>query len=476
MNSSRTPSIRRRSFNVLAFGAGAGAAARVCSGVERADWILTAGQVLTMDPARRVIPDGAVAIRGAEIVAVGTREEIEKGFRSPKRVARPNSFLLPGMINTHAHAAMSLLRGIADDKRLADWLENYIFPAEARNVGKEFCFWGTQLACAEMVRGGTTSYVDMYYFEEEAARATKLVGMRGVLGQTVIGFPVPDANTPKDALERCEAFMKQFAGDELITPAVAPHALYTNSQETLRRCRALADKYKMPLLIHVSETKKEIDDMKKQHGRSPVETLAAWGIFDGPTIAAHAVWVDAQDIKTLAGKKVGVAHCPTSNMKLASGVAPVLEQQAAGLRVGLGTDGPSGSNNDFHLLEELDLAAKLQKVTKMDPQVLPAQKALEMATIDGAHVIGRERDLGSLEAGKKADLFFLDTATLHATPSFDPYSTVVYAAKSADVQDVFVHGRLVVRGGKVLGVNEIALRAKALELQAKVRLSLLKKG
>lgn len=429
-----------------------------------------------MDPARRVIADGAIALRGSQILAVGPRAEIEKSYTTAKRISRPQSFLLPGMINTHAHAAMSLLRGIADDRRLADWLENYIFPAEARNVGKEFCFWGTQLACAEMLRGGTTTYVDMYYFEEEAARATKLVGMRGVLGQTVIGFPVPDANTPKDALDRTEAFMKQFAQDELIIPAVAPHALYTNSEDTLRKCRALADKYMMPLLIHVSETKKELDDMRKQHGRSPVETLAAWGIFDGPTIAAHVIWVNEADIKILAAKKVGLAHCPSSNMKLASGVAPVLDQQSAGLRVGLGTDGPSGSNNDFQLLEELDLAAKLQKVTKMDPQVLPAQKALEMATIDGAHVIGRERELGSLEAGKKADLVFLDVDTLHSTPSFDPYSTVVYSAKSADVQDVFVNGKLVLRSGKLLNVNEIALKAKALDFQRQVRLSLLKKG
>lgn len=427
-----------------------------------------------MDASRRVISDGALALRGSDILAVGPRAEIEKNFTAPRRLHRPQSFLLPGLINTHAHAAMSLLRGIADDRRLADWLENYIFPAEARNVGKEFCFWGTQLACAEMLRGGTTTYVDMYYFEEEAARATKLAGMRGVLGQTVIGFPVADAKTPQDALTRCESFLQQFAQDPWITPAVAPHALYTNSEETLRRCRALADKYKMPLVIHVSETKKELDDMRRQHGRSPVETLAAWGIFDGPTIAAHVVWVNDADIKILAAKNVGLAHCPSSNMKLASGVAPILAQQAAGLRVGLGTDGPAGSNNDFHLLEELDLATKLQKVTHMDPQVLPAQKALEMATIDGAHVIGRQRDLGSLEAGKKADLFFLNTNTLHATPSFDPYSTVVYAAKSADVTDVFVHGKPILRNGNLLTVNEIELKAKALAFQRQVRLSLLK--
>ncbi|MDX2270031.1 MAG: amidohydrolase [Bryobacter sp.] len=438
------------------------------------DWLVTAGTVLPMDAALTVHSPGAVAIQGSRIVAVGPAAELAKQYRPKRRLDRPQALLTPGLINAHAHAPMSLLRGIADDRRLDDWLENFIFPAEAKNVNRDFCFWGTQLACAEMLLAGVTTYVDMYYFEEEIARATKLAGMRAVLGQTMIQFPVPDAKDPAAARERCEAFFRAYDKDELITPAIAPHALYTNSEADLRAARALANRYGKPLVIHIAETRKERDDMQAKYGASPVATLARWGIFDGPTISAHTIWVDAEDIAILARHKVGLAHCPSSNMKLASGVAPVVAQRRAELRVGLGTDGPAGSNNDFHLLEELDLAAKLQKVTQLDPQLLGAKEVLAMATREGAEAVHLAKTTGSLEPGKAADLVLWNLATPNATPSFDPYSTLVYSAKSADVIDVFVHGRPVVRERRLLTLNQDAILAKARTLQQQIVLSLKK--
>lgn len=465
--SSLTPSLPRRSFSLALAGAAFAAPPRRT--------LISAAVVLTMDAKRRVLEDGAVVVENEKIVAVGPRAQLRREFPEARHLAKPQSILIPGLINTHAHIPMSLLRGIADDRRLQDWLENFIFPAEARNVTADFCYWGTLLGCLEMMLSGTTTYTDMYYFEEEIARATQQAGLRAVLGQTVIGFPVADAKTPTAALARTEAFFKQFASDPLITPAVAPHALYTNSRETLTACRRLADQYRRPLIIHVSETKKELDDMRAKYGASPVQVLADWGIFDGPTIAAHVIWVDDADIRTLAAKRVGLAHCPSSNMKLASGIAPVVKQLAAGLAVGIGTDGPAGSNNDFHLIEEIDLAAKLAKVHAMDPEVLPAQTALEMATVHGATVLGQAAAIGSLEAGKLADLVLLNTNSAHLLPRFDPYSTVVYAAKAADVTDVFVHGQPVVRESRSTRLNVAAILDKARAFQRQITLSLSRK-
>jgi 5-methylthioadenosine/S-adenosylhomocysteine deaminase len=468
-NSSQSLLLPRRSVLFSLAAASAFAQTR-----KRADWLLSAGTVVTMDAERRVIPDGAVALAGGEILAVGTKAELLRQYAPQRVLDRPEAILLPGLINTHAHASMSLLRGIADDKRLQDWLENYIFPAEARNVTKDFCYQGARLACLEMMLSGTTTYADMYYFEEEVARATQEAGLRGVLGQTVIGFPVADAKTPPEALARCEAFMKQFAGNPLISACVAPHAMYTNSRETLVACRALADKYKTPLIIHLSETQRENDDMRKAHGKSPTQTLADWGIFDGPTLAAHVIWVDEADRRVLAAKGVGISHCPSSNMKLASGVAPVTQQLAAGLHVGLGTDGPAGSNNDFNLFEEMDLASKLQKITQMDPTALPARTVLEMATLHGAAAVGKAGKLGVLAAGALADLIFVRCNVANASPVFDVYSQLVFASKGSDVSDVFVQGRPIVRQGESLTLKTAEILAQASKYQKQIVLSLKK--
>jgi 5-methylthioadenosine/S-adenosylhomocysteine deaminase len=346
---------------------------------------------------------------------------------------------------------------------LHDWLTKFIFPAEKKNVTPEFVRWGTRLACLEMLRGGITTYTDMYYFEDTVAAATKEAGMRGVLGQTVIGFPVNDAANPAAALKLAEGFIRHYHNDPLIVAAVAPHAPYTNSDETLKACRTLALRYNAPVVTHLSETMKENDDSQRDHKMTPAQRLDGLGFFRGRTIVAHAVWVTDGDIAILKRTNTGVAHCPSSNMKLASGAAPVVKMLYRGLNVGLGTDGPAGSNNDFDLFEEMDLAAKLQKLTTSDPRALPARSAVAMATIMGAKALGLDKEIGSLEAGKRADLIAIRIDRPHAVPMYDVYSQLVYALKSSDVTDVVVNGRIVVRDAKCMTIDAGSTLAKAKE-------------
>jgi 5-methylthioadenosine/S-adenosylhomocysteine deaminase len=455
---------------------------RICSffffalalAAEPADWIWSGRFVITEDARRPVIANGAIAIRGDRIVGVGTKAEIDARFQAKQRLDRPDAILAPGLINTHTHAAMSLFRGVADDKNLQDWLNNFIFPAESKNVTADFVRWGTRLGCLEMLLGGTTTFTDMYYFEDVVAEAAREAGMRGVLGETVIGFPVADAKTPADALKLTEAYLQRFRNDPLIVPAVAPHALYTNSDADLKSARALANRYNAPLLIHLSETKKENDDEQAKRHTSPTQTLDSLGVFGGRTVAAHCVWMSDADLGILKTRGVGVAHCPSSNTKLASGVAPVVKMLAAGIAVGLGPDGPAGSNNDFNMFEEMDLAAKLQKVTTLDPQALPATQALEMATIGGARVLGLDKEIGSIETGKRADIISVRLTRPNAAPLYDAVSQMVYALKASDVRDVMVNGKLVVRDAAVLTLNRLQIMQKAAEYGLKVSASLKK--
>ena len=436
------------------------------------DAIWSARYVITEDAQHRVIQNGAMAVKADRIVAVGTRAEIDAKYRPTTRLDRPDAILAPGLINTHTHAAMSLFRGIADDLKLQDWLEKFIFPAEAKNVSPDFVRWGTRLGCLEMLLGGTTTFTDMYYFEDVVAEAAKEAGMRGVLGETIIGFPVADAKTPADSLAFTEKYLTRFHNDPLIVPAVAPHAIYTNSGDTLKAARALANKHNAPLVIHLSETKKENDDSQTQNHMSPTRYLDSLGVLTGRTLAAHAVWVDEADMAILKQRNTGVAHCPSSNMKLASGVAPIVRMLELGIAVGLGPDGPAGSNNDFDLFEEMDLAAKLQKVTTMNPQALPATAALEMATIGGARALGMEKEIGSLEAGKKADAIMVRIDRPNAVPLYDAVSQMVYALKAGDVRDVIVNGKTVVRDGRILTLNQAVVLQKAEEYRAKISASL----
>ena len=452
---------------------------RICSfflflatlSAQSADWIWSARYVITEDAQHRVIENGAVAIRADRIVGVGTKAEIDARFQAAHRLDRPDAILAPGLIDTHTHAAMSQFRGIADDKSLQDWLNDYIFPAEAKNVTPDFVRWGTRLGCLEMLLGGTTTFTDMYYFEDVVAEVAKEAGMRGVLGETIIKFPVPDAKTPAEALRFTEKYLTRFRNDPLVTAAVAPHALYTNTDETLVAARALANRFHAPLLIHLSETKKENDDSLAQRHMTPTRVLDTLGVLTGRTVAAHCVWVNEADMAILKAHGVGIAHCPSSNMKLASGIAPVARMLALGLHVGLGPDGPA-SNNDLNMFEEMDLAAKLQKVATLNPEVLPATTALDMATIGGARVLGMEKEIGSLETGKRADLIVVSLDRPNAVPLYNPISQMVYTLKAEDVSDVMVNGKPVVRDARILTLNEAQILQKAAEYRAKISASL----
>ncbi len=438
---------------------------------ERVDLLVAGGTVVTMDAGRRVIEDGAVALRGDTIVAVGPRADLEARFDASRRIDARGKLVLPGLINGHTHAAMSLFRGLADDLALDDWLKKYIFPAEARNVTEDFVIWGTRLGVLEMLRGGITTYADMYYFEDAVARVTKEAGMRGVLGETIIDFPAPDNKTVAQAFAYTEDFLKHWRGDPLIVAAVAPHSIYTCSEKTLQDSAALARRHGAPILIHVAEAPFEAELSRAKHGRSTVAYLEDIGVLGPDIVAAHCIWVDGNDIALLARREAGCVHNPASNMKIASGVMPVVDMQAAGVRVGLGTDG-AASNNNLDLIADMGLAAKLQKLSRGDPRALPAQQVVAMATIDGARALHREKEIGSLEAGKKADLILLRTGAPHATPLYNVYSQLVYAMKASDVETVIIAGRVVMEDRRMVTLNEDEILAKAREYAKKIEASL----
>jgi len=439
---------------------------------ERVDLVVSGGTIVTMDGQRRVIEDGAIAVNHQAIVMVGPRAEIEAKYMARQEIDARGKLVLPGLINGHTHVPMTLLRGLKDDVSLDVWLQKYIFPAEAKNVNESFVRWGTRLGAAEMIRSGTTTFADMYYFEDAVADETKAAGMRGVLGETFIDFPAPDNKSEAQMLAYTENFLKRWKGDPLIHAAVAPHSIYTCSKKTLKDAATLARKYNAPILIHVAETKKELVESREKNGATPVQYLDRIGLLGPDVLAAHCVWVDETDRKILAERQVGCVHNPSSNMMLASGVAPVVEERAAGVRVGLGTDGPAGSNNDLNMMEEMDLAAKLQKVAKMDPQALGAKDALEMATIEGARALHMEKEIGSLEPGKKADLVVLSLDVPNAVPMYDVYSQTVYALKASEVKIVIIDGRTVLADGKVLTVDEARVVEKAREYKKEIAESL----
>ena len=436
------------------------------------DFLITHGLIVTMNAPRTIYDDGAVAIKGDSIVAVGSRSELESQYTAAETIDATDKLVLPGFINGHTHVPMTLFRGLHDDVTLDDWLRKYIFPAEAKNVTEEFVRWGTRLAAAEQIRAGVTTFADMYYFEDAVAEETKAAGMRGVLGETFIDFPAPDNKNEAAMLAYTENFLKKWQGDPLIHAAAAPHSIYTCSRKTLEDASGLARKYHAPILIHVAEMTKERDDSEKQNGMSPVQYLERVGVLGPDVVAAHCIFVDAADSKTLAERRVGCVHNPSSNMMLASGVSPVREMREAGVAVGLGTDGPAGSNNDLDLMEEMDLAAKLAKITHVDPLALNAKAVVEMATIDGARALHMDKETGSLEPGKKADLVVITLDHPNAVPMYDVYAQLAYALKASDVETVVIGGRVVMRDRKLLTVNEAEAIAKAREYKKKIAASL----
>jgi 5-methylthioadenosine/S-adenosylhomocysteine deaminase len=437
----------------------------------RVDLLVLNGTLVTMDKERHVIPDAGVAVEHGRIVAVGPSADILSMYSAAERVDANGKLIIPGLINGHTHVPMTLFRGLADDLDLQEWLTKYIFPAEAKNVTEEFVRAGTRLGLAEMIRGGTTTYCDMYYFEDAIADETSKAGVRGVLGETVIDFPVADNKTNAEAMAYVERYVKKWQGNELIVPAVAPHAPYTVSEEHLKAIRAFSDRTGAPIVTHISETKREVDDSLKAKGASPVDYLYRIGFLSDRVIAAHMVWPNPGEIEILKRAGVGVVHNPQSNMKLASGVAPVPKMIAEGLRVGLGTDG-AASNNDLSMWEEMDTAAKLHKLISNDPKVMTAEQAFELATISGARALHMEKEIGSIEKGKRADLVLVNRDALNQIPLYNVYSDLVYATKASDVETVIINGRVVMRDRRLLTLNEAAIKAEARIFREKIIKSL----
>ena len=436
---------------------------------DRIDLIIAGDTVVTMDAAGTIIEDGAVAVDDGVIVAIGTAAEITANYSAKQTLAGENRVVMPGLVNGHSHAAMTLLRGVADDLALMDWLNNYIFPAEVEFVDAEFVRIGTELACWEMIRGGTTTFVDMYYFPDTIAQVVDSCGMRALISATIIGQRSPDAEGVPDALRNGVAFIGRWKDkNSRITPIFGPHANYTLNANQLRATRQAAIDLGVPISIHISESPFELQYSQDTYGKTSIEMYEDIGFFDGPTIAAHVVWPTEAEIPILAERKVGVIHNPTSNMKIASGISPVAAMLDAGVRVGLGTDG-AASNNDLDLWEEMRLAAFLQKVDRMDPEVLPAITVLSMATSGGAMAIGLGDIIGSLEAGKRADLIQVAFEDVHHIPTFDVVSHLVYVSDEQDVVSVVVDGNVLMREREMLTIDTTRVASEATALAAEIQ-------
>jgi 5-methylthioadenosine/S-adenosylhomocysteine deaminase len=429
--------------------------------------LLTAAWVLTMNEEGQVFAPGAVAVREADLVAVGPKEELVGRFVAARVLDYPQGLILPGLINAHTHAAMALFRGLADDLPLDEWLNSHMFPAE-RHLDYHFVYWGTRLAVAEMLLSGATTFCDMYLFTDAVAQAAADTGIRAVVGEVLYDFPSPNYGAPENGLRFTEDLIRSYQGHPRVRVAVQPHAVYTCSPELLEKSQALANRYHTRWIIHLSETAREVADCLEQYGATPVGHLQRLGLLKENTVADHAVVLTEGDMDLLAASGAGAVHCPESNMKLASGMAPVTDLLARGVPVGLGTDG-CASNNNLDMLSELDTAAKLAKVRGLDPTALPAREALALATRQGAMVLGLQEEVGRLVPGLKADLAVLDLDQPHLTPLYDPFSHLVYAATGADVQTVVVEGRILVEDRRLVAFDLEETLARARELARKVK-------
>lgn len=440
----------------------------VCWGAEEvrvahADVVVTNGTVLPIDPEGTIIRGGFVAVTDDRISEVGSGQTPQ----AKRTIDAAGGIIMPGLVNAHTHAAMTLFRGLADDLPLMDWLNNHIFPAEATYITPEAVYWGQLLACAEMIHSGTTCYCDMYYFEDEGARASREAGVRAVLGEALIDFPGPDKRDVAARLERNEQLCKEWADDPLVYASVQPHAPYTCSPETMIKAKEIADEYGVCYLMHLSETAHEVAEVQKEHGTTPVGLLAKIGVLDGGLAAAHAVHLTDEDIRLLAEADAGTIHCPESNMKLASGVSPVPRLLAAGVTVGMGTDG-CASNNNLNMLGEMDTAAKLHKLITDDPTCADARTVVEMATRGSATALGLGDEIGSLEIGKKADVIVIDTNRANMVPLYNEFSHLVYATSGNEISAVVINGRVVMENGELIGVDEEKVFAEVRTIAEKI--------
>jgi 5-methylthioadenosine/S-adenosylhomocysteine deaminase len=431
-----------------------------------ADLLLTNGILLTLVPGSEPILQGALAIAEGRIAALGTKANVERLFGAAKTIDARSGLIMPGLINAHNHAAMTCFRGMADDLPLMDWLTRYIFPAESKSEGDQV-YWSTLLACAEMIRAGTTTFCDMYLFEDRVAQAGREAGLRALVGEVLYDFPSPNYGPIEKGFEYTEVLINRWRGDPLVRIAVEPHALYTCSPVLLKRCQELADRHGLPMVIHVAETRSELEEISKKYGKTPVDYMESLGLLSPSLIACHCVWLTEAEMDLLARRGVKVVHNPESNMKLASGVAPIPELLARGVTVGLGTDG-CASNNNLDLFQEMDSAAKLHKVHRLDPTVMPSEVVLEMATLGGAKVVGLEKEIGSLEVGKKADIIILDLNRPHLQPIYNIISHLVYSATGADVRDVIIDGKLIMQDRKLLTLDEEMIMNKMQEIRGEI--------
>lgn len=432
------------------------------------DLIIKADHVLTMDAGLTVIDKGAVAVKGSRIVAVGTQQEILGAYAADRTIGGEGTIAFPGLVNTHTHAPMVYFRGLADDLPLKIWLEEHIWPAEGRWLSPEFVGDGAELACMEMLTAGVTVYNDMYFFGDAIARATKRCGMRAVVGVGILDFPSKSASTSDEYFANAENFIREWNGDDLIVPSIAPHAPYTCAPDNMMRAKEIAERYDVPLHVHLSETQWEVAEIKSRYGKTPIALLDSIGFLDDRVLAAHCVWPTDEEITILAGRKVGVAHCIESNLKLASGIAPVVKMLAAGVKVTFGTDG-AASNNDLSILSEMSTAAKIHKAVAGDPTALDARQTVLMATRWGAEALGLGSVTGSIEPGKAADIVVAGIDRPHLVPLYNVYSHIVYAMRPSDIDTVIVNGSVVVNSGHLVNADEEEILRKATEWGAKIR-------
>jgi 5-methylthioadenosine/S-adenosylhomocysteine deaminase len=439
----------------------------------KADIIISNGYILTIDEKNTIIKNGAIAIIADKIDFIGTNDEIEQKYYSDNLIDAKGKIVMPGFINSHTHLAMTIFRGVADDVMLSDWLYKYIFPAESKFINPSTARTGVELAMLEMIKSGTTCFNNMYYFEDVTAEVAKKAGMRGIIGEGLIDFPVSNSPTPEAGIEYTKNLLKKYQNDQLINVAVGVHSPYTCSEQLIIEAKKLADDNNALYHIHLAETKWEFDTFNEKYKLTPTQFLDRLGVLDNKTVAAHCVWLTENDIEILAQKKVGIAHNPECNLKISSGIAPIPELLNKNAKVGLGTDGVA-SNNNLSMIQELHTMALIHKANSKIPTVIPAETAVRIATIGSAKVLGKEKEIGSLEVGKKADIIFIDINSPHTTPLYNPYSVIAYSLYGNEITDVIINGKEIMRNNKILTIDENRIFEDANKIAEIIKKELLK--